>query len=181
MIARGNHLRSVNTGEMRIVIQEEKVINYRLYRLSLVERKKVHEIITDLMENGIIRESTSPYASPVLLVKKKNGKDRMCIDYRALNKITVKDRYPLPLIEDQLDRLGNGKLFTTLDMASGFYQIPVAADSINKTAFITPDGHYEFLRIPFGLANAPAVYQRAINKALGNLKDSTALVYINDI
>ncbi|XP_026675096.1 uncharacterized protein LOC108631976, partial [Ceratina calcarata] len=93
----------------------------------------------------------------------------------------VWDRYPLPLIEDQLDRLGKGKLFTTLDMAAGFHQIPIAADSIDKTAFVTTDGHYEYLRMPFGLCNAPAVFQKAINTAFGSLRNSTALVYLDDI
>lgn len=84
-------------------------------------------------------------------------------DYRELNAHTIKDRYPLPLIENQLDRLGRGKLFTSLDMFSGFHQIPIDLNPIHKTAFVTPDGHYEYL--PFGLTNAPAVFQRSINKA----------------
>ncbi|XP_043262439.1 uncharacterized protein LOC122403150 [Colletes gigas] len=151
------------------------------HTLTSVEREKVRGIIDELLANEIIRESTSPYASPIILVKKKNGEDRMCVDFRALNKITVKDRFPLPLIEDQLDRLGMGKYFTTLDMASGFYQVPIAEGSIAKTAFVTPDGHYEFLRMPFGLTNAPAVFQRAVNKALRNLRYKFALVYLDDI
>ncbi|CAK9806275.1 Retrovirus-related Pol polyprotein from transposon 297 [Anthophora plagiata] len=181
MTATGSKVRRVSTGEMKIVTREERVVSYHPYRLSIFEREKVRGIIEELIENEIIRESTSPYASPIILVKKKNGEDRMCVDFRALNKITVKDRYPLPLIEDQIDRLGSGKYFTTLDMASGFYQIPIAEDSIEKTAFVTPDGHYEFRRMPFGLCNAPAVFQRAINKALGNLRNSIALVYLDDI
>lgn len=137
--------------------------------MSSQEREIVRELIDDLLKNNIIRENNSPYASPITLVTKKNGQSRMCVDFRALNTITVKDRYPLPLIEDQLDALGSAKWFTALDMASGFYQIPIAADSIEKTAFVTPDGHFEFLRMPFGLANAPAVFQRAIHKALKDL------------
>ncbi|CAK9833137.1 Retrovirus-related Pol polyprotein from transposon 297 [Anthophora retusa] len=181
MITTGSKVRRVSTAEMKIVTREERVVSYHPYRLSIFEREKVRGIIEELLENEIIRESTSPYASPIILVKKKNGEDRMCVDFRALNKITVKDRYPLPLIEDQIDRLGSGKYFTTLDMASGFYQIPNAEDSIEKTAFVTPAGHYEFRRMPFGLCNAPAVFQRAINKALGNLGNSIALVYLDDI
>lgn len=100
---------------------------------------------------------------------------------RDLNAHTIKDRFPLPLIDDQLDRLGKGRIFTSLDMSSGFHQIPIHVNSIEKTAFITPDGHYEYLRMPFGLANAPATFQRAINKALGDLKDNVALVYLDDI
>jgi hypothetical protein len=105
----------------------------------------------------------------------------MCVDYRELNSHTIKDRYPLPLIDDQLDRLGKGKFFTSLDLASGFYQISISDESIEKTSFITPDGHYDYLRMPFGLANAPAVFQRALLNALGALKDSIAVVYLNDI
>lgn len=105
----------------------------------------------------------------------------MCVDYRELNAHTVKDKFPLPLIDDQLDRLGKGRIFTSLDMCAGFHQIPIDEESIEKTAFVTPDGHFEYLRMPFGLANAPAVFQRSINKALGQLKDNTALVYLDDI
>lgn len=90
----------------------------------------------------------------------------MCVDYSDLNLITIKDRYPILRIDDQLDALAKAKWFCSLDMTSGFYQIPVEEESIQKTAFVTPDGHYEFLRMPFGLTNAPAVFQRAINKAL---------------
>ncbi|XP_046142832.1 uncharacterized protein LOC123988087 [Osmia bicornis bicornis] len=176
-----SYKRCVNTGEINIKLKEDKIIHYHPYRLSITEREKVREVINELLLNNVIRESTSPFASPIILVKKKNGKDRMCVDFRALNRITIKDRYPLPLKSDQLDRLSKGKYFTILDMASGFYQIPVAQDSIEKTAFVTPDGHYEFLRMPFGLANAPGVFQRAINKALGTLRNSVALVYIDDV
>jgi hypothetical protein len=105
----------------------------------------------------------------------------MCVDYRELNSHTIKDRYPLPLIDDQLDRLGKGKFFTSLDLASGFHQIPISDESIEKTGFITPDGHYDSLRMPFGLANAPAVFQRALLNALGALKHSIAVVYLDDI
>lgn len=134
-----------------------------------------------MLKNNIIRESSSPFSSPVLLVKKKDGSDRLCVDYRALNRISEKNSFPLPLIDDQLDRLGTEKYFTVLDMAAGFHQIPIDEESVHKTAFVTPDGHYEYLRVPFGLANAPATFQHAINKALGSLKDNVALVYLDDV
>lgn len=134
------------------------------------------------MNNNIIRESVSPYASPVILVRKKDSSDRLCVDYRALNRITVKDRYPLPLIDDQLDRLGKACYFSTLDMTSGFHGIPIEKEtSVEKTAFVTPDGHYEWLRVPFGLCNGPSSFQRAINIALGALKSTIALPYIDDV
>lgn len=94
-------------------------------------------MILELLENKIIRESSSPYASPVILVKKKTGDYRMCVDYRKLNAITVKDKYPLPLIKEQIDKLGGYRYFTGLDLASGYYQVPLATESVEKTAFIT--------------------------------------------
>lgn len=178
----GNNVSVVNTGELEIKLKNpDKIVQRRPFRLSPVEREKVKSIISDLKSNGIIRESSSPFSSPILLVKKKDGSDRLCVDFRELNANTLRDHYPLPLIADQIDKLGKARYFTCLDMAAGFYQIPIAANSIGKTGFVTPDGQYEFLRMPFGLCNAPSVYQRAINKALGDYKDKIALVYIDDI
>ncbi|BES94514.1 Hypothetical Protein NTJ_07326 [Nesidiocoris tenuis] len=181
MITTGNRVRPVINTSMSIKLEKDIVVNRHPYRLSAHERCAVRDIISDLLTNNIIRESDSPYASPITLVKKKDNSYRMCVDFRELNRLTIKDRYPLPLIEDQLDRLGNNQYFTSLDMASGFHQIPIAEDSILKSAFVTPDGHYEYLRMPFGLANAPAVFQHAVNKALGPLRHSVAVVYLDDI
>lgn len=116
-----------------------------------------------------------------MLVKKKNDDYRLCVDYRALNKKTVKDSYPMPVIDDQLDRLSGNKFFTSLDLASGYHQIPVAEESRHLTAFVTPDGHYEYTRMPFGLVNAPAVFQQIINKALGSKRFELAIPYLDDI
>ncbi|XP_039749185.1 uncharacterized protein LOC120625970 [Pararge aegeria] len=131
-------------------------------------------MVDELLVNNIVRESNSPYASPALLVNKKNGEKRLCIDYRALNKITVKDKYPMPRIEDLVDRLQSYKVFTSLDLKSGYYQIAMHRDSIEKTAFITEDGHFEFLRLPFGLANASSCFQQMMNKTLESLKSMGA-------
>lgn len=176
----GNAVSCVNNTTMHIRLKDEFVVNRNPYRLSINERQIVHDIVKDLLANNIIQESESPFASPIILVKKKEGSYRLCCDYRELNSHTIRDRYPLPLVEDQLDRLGKGKIFTSVDMSSGFHQIPIDPESVHKTAFITPDGHFEYLRMPFGLANAPAVFQRAINKALGDLKNTVALVYLDD-
>ncbi|KAL0878503.1 hypothetical protein ABMA27_003597 [Loxostege sticticalis] len=194
LFTRGFAKSRVNTGTLEIRLKnKDKFVERRPYRLSPVEREKVREIVSELIENNIVRESKSPYSSPVILVKKKNGDDRMCIDYRELNANTIRDHYPLPLISDQIDQLEGGKYYSSLDMASGFHQIPISEDSIEKTAFITPDGLYEYLTMPFGLCNAPSVYQRCINRALGTLlnpgsannadhpNDSVAQVYIDDV
>lgn len=116
-----------------------------------------------------------------MLVNKKDGSHRLCVDYRELNSNTVSDRYPLPLISDQIARLRGAKYFTCLDMASGYYQIPLHADSVECTAFVTPDGQYEFLAMPFGLKNAPSVFQRTVMQALGDLANTFGVVYMDDV
>lgn len=145
-------------GEMTIQLTSNKPICYRPYRLAIAERPTVRNKVEQLLASGVIQESNSDYASPIILVPKKNGEVRLCVDYRALNRITVKDRYPLPVIDDLLDRLAGTKYFTTLDMASDYHQVPMHSNSIHKTAFVTPDGHYEYMRVPFGLANAPSCF-----------------------
>lgn len=167
--------------EMHIKVLDDSPISYKPYRLPFAERKIVQSMIDELLHNQIIQESQSEYASPIVLVKKKNNDYRLCVDYRALNKKTVKDRYPMPVIDDQLDRLSGNRFFTSLDLASGYHQIPVAEESRHLTAFITPDGHYEYTRMPFGLVNAPAVFQQMINKALGPKRFELAIPYLDDI
>lgn len=167
--------------EINIDLTSTNPVCYNPYRLPENQRSALKDIISDLVANNIIRESTSAYASPVILVPKPNNSLRLCVDYRKLNLITVKQKFPLPLIDDQIDKLVNFEYFTLLDLFSGYYQIPVAADSIHKTAFITPDGHYEFLRMSFGLCNAPYVFQRMMNKIMNELEDGTAFPYLDDI
>lgn len=174
-------LGKTNLTEMHIKLKDDSPVTYRPYRMSFPEREKVKEMIEDLCANGIIRESESEYASPIIVVSKKTGDLRLCVDYRALNKKTYKDKYPMPLIEDQIDRLNGQKYFTTLDLASGYHQIPVAEDSKHLTAFITQDGHYEYNRMPFGLCNAPAIFQRLIHKILNTKKIPGVLAYMDDI
>jgi hypothetical protein len=143
----GNNIPSpITTGEFKIRLTSDKEIKYRPYRLSIAERETVRTLIKDLMDNSIIRPSQSPYASPALLVRKKNGEPRLVVDFRALNRMTVKDRKC------------HSKWFTT-DMAAGFHQIKVHPDSVEKLAFITPEGQFEYLRMPFDLANAPSIFQ----------------------
>lgn len=167
--------------EMTIELTDDRPVVYRPYRLSFTEKEQVREIINELIENDVIQESNSDFASPILMVQKKTGEQRLCVDYRALNNKTKKDCFPLPLIDDQLVNLSGNSFFTTLDLASGYYQVPMADDSRRYTGFVTPDGHFEFKRMPFGLANAPAVFQRAINKMLGAKRFESALAYLDDI
>lgn len=176
-----NKLRKTDLVAMKIKCVSDVLIVYRPYRMPEVEKAIARDLIQVLSDNNIVRESCSPYASLIMLVKKKTDDYRLVVDYRRLNAITIKDRYPLPRIEDEINKLGGNKYFTGLDLAQGFYQVPMEEESVEKTAFVTPDGHYEFLRMLFGLSNSPAVFQRLINKALGELKDSIAFPYIDDI
>jgi hypothetical protein len=170
-----------NLNEMTITLKDKTPVVYRPYRLAYSERDKVKGMIKEMLDCGIVTESTSSYASPIILVKKKTGDQRLCVDYRALNSKTVKEHYPLPRIEDQIDQLGGFEYFITLDLASGYYQIPIAPDSQDKTSFVTPDGQYQFTRMPFGLANAPSVFQKTINKMLKDVKNNEAYAFMDDI
>lgn len=135
-----------------------------------------------MLERKIIRPSILNFSSPIVLTKKKNGTYRLCVDYRSLNKITIKDRYPLPLIDDQIDRLANSCYFTSLDLRDGFHQITVDENSIKFTSFVTPEGQYEYLKMPFGLANALAAFQRYINTIFQPLlEEEKILLYLDDI
>ena len=141
---------------------------------------KIQKQIEEWLDNGIIRHSTSPYSSPIVMSQKKSGEYRLCIDYRALNKISVPLPYPMQHMGTILERVAGSKFFAKLDLSSGFLQIPMDEDSIPLTAFSTADGHYEFLRMPFGLRNAPLHFQAVMNKALQNLLHRNLEVYIDD-
>ena len=152
-----------------------------IYRLSLRERKEVDATIKDLLDKQLIVPSTSPFGAPILFVGKKDGTLRMCVDYRALNKLTVKNRYPLPRIDDLLDQLVGASYFTSLDLASGYHQIRIHNPDIPKTAFRTPLGHFEWKVMPFGLCNAPATFQNTMNNLFGYRIGQFVLVYMDDI
>ena len=151
------------------------------YRMSQPELAEMKKQLTELRKKGFIRPSKSPYGAPVLFVKKKDGTFRMCIDYRGLNKITIKDRYPLPLIEELLDRLAGAKYFSKIDLRSGYHQIRIADEDVEKTAFRTRYGHFEYLVMPFGLTNAPATFMRTMNEIFQELLDSCVIVFLDDI
>ncbi len=134
-----------------------------------------------MLKQGVIRPSNSPWASPIVIVKKKDGTDRFCIDFRKLNQITRKDAFPLPNITEILDQLGKAQIFSSLDLASGYWQIPMLDRDKEKTAFTTFMGLFEWTVMPFGLTNAPATFQRAMQFVLTGLQGKSCLVYIDDI
>ncbi|XP_046407908.1 uncharacterized protein LOC124172512 [Ischnura elegans] len=166
---------------MSINLSKEETVDGKPYHLPYAKRAVVNEAVQELLSAGIIRESTSEYASPVLLVKKKTGEERLCVDYRRLNAITKKERAIVSPIEEQLDQLAGNEYFTTLDLACGYYQVPVAEESKHLTAFVTSDGLYAFNRMPFGLVNAPAVFSRMMKIVERKMKPLKILVYMDDI
>lgn len=167
---------------MKLLLKDDEPVNLRPRRLTLAEKNEVNKQIDEWLETGIVQLSVSDYASPIVLVKKKDGSTRLCVDYRLLNKKVIKDRYPLPLIEDQLDALQDAKVFSTLDLKNGFFHVPVDDASRKYTAFVVPDGHYEFVKMPFGLCNAPAVFQKFINVVFKDLiRQHVVLIYMDDL
>ena len=149
------------------------------YRHSPVENEEIRRQVKTMLERGFIRPSISEYAAPIIVIKKKDGGMRMCIDYQALNKVTKSDRYPLPRIDDLLDKLAGSKYFTKLDLLSGYWQLRVKEGDEHKLAFVTQDGLFEPLVLPFGVKGGPSVFQRMVNTLFVNEK--SVLVYLHDI
>ncbi|GJZ61922.1 putative reverse transcriptase domain-containing protein [Tanacetum coccineum] len=151
------------------------------YRLAPSEMKELSEQLQELSDKGFIRPSSSPWGAPVLFVKKKDGSFRKCIDYRELNKLTIKNRYPLPRIDDLFDQLQGSSVYSKIDLRSGYHQLRVREEDIPKTAFRTRYGHYEFQVMPFGLTNAPAVFMDLMNRVCKPYLDKFVIVFIDDI
>ncbi|GJX86154.1 putative reverse transcriptase domain-containing protein [Tanacetum coccineum] len=151
------------------------------YRLAPSEMEELSTQLQELSDKGFIRPSSSPWGAPVLFVKKKDGSFRMCIDYRELNKLTVKNRYPLPRIDDLFDQLQGSSVYSKIDLRSGYHQLRVRNEDIPKTAFRTRYGHYEFQVMPFGLTNAPAVFMDLMNRVCRPYLDKFVIVFIDDI
>ncbi|UYV75173.1 hypothetical protein LAZ67_12002747, partial [Cordylochernes scorpioides] len=174
-------IKPTSTVKHKINTGDQSPIKQRPYRVAPSERRLIQDEVNKMIENHIVKPSESPRSSPVILVRKKDGTWRFCVDYRRLNKITKKDVYPLPRIDDALDSLAGSSYFSTMDLRSGYWQIEVDEKDREKTAFITPDGLYEFQVMPFGLCNAPATFERMIDSVLGSLKWNMCLCYLDDI
>ena len=164
----------INTGDSSPIRQPVR-------RVPPIRRDEARTLLQGMLQKGVIKPSTSPWASPIVLVKKKDGSTRFCVDYRKVNHVTRKDAYPLPRVDDILDTLAGSQYFSTLDLLSGYWQVEVDQEDQDKTAFCTPDGLFEFQVMPFGLCNAPATFQRLMELVLAGLQWTTCLVYLDDV
>jgi len=164
-----------------IEVTTARPLSQQPYRVSPVKQEAIAKEVAKLKALDCVEDSTSPWASPVVLVSKPDGSWRFCVDFRNLNAHTVRDVYPLPRIQDTLHLLGGNSYFTTLDLLSGFWQISLTGEARQKTAFITPQGLYQFKVMPMGLANAPATFQRSMDVVLAGLKHVCCMVYVDDI
>ena len=165
-----------------VIQTDSPPIKQRFYAISPAVQKHIDKELDDMLKQGVIERSNSPWSSPVLLIPKKDGSYRFCVDYRKLNSVTTRDAYPLPLISETLDQLRDARFLTSLDIKSAYWQIPVAESSRQYTAFTVPNrGLFQFKRLPFGLHNAPATWQRFIDDVLGYDLRPFVFVYLDDI
>ncbi|KAK1618860.1 hypothetical protein QYE76_024377 [Lolium multiflorum] len=151
------------------------------YKMGPKELKELKEQLDDLEQKGFIQESISPWGSPVIFVDKRDGGRRMCGDYRNLNNVTIKNKYPLPRIQDLFDQVRGAGVFSKIDLRSGYHQIKIKKEDVPKTAFVSRYGHHEYLVVPFGLTNAPAIFMNLMNKIFMPYLDKFVIVFIDDI
>lgn len=156
-------------------------VKVRPYRYPYFQKAEISRLVDNMIADGIIQPNRSPYSSPVIHVRKSDRTWRFCVDYRALNNITVKDAYPIPTVDEIFDELHDVKFFSKIDLKAGFHQIRVSPSSIEKTAFRTPEGHYEFLVMPFGLCNAPSTFQSTMNIVFKSQLRKSVMVFFDDI
>ena len=166
---------------LRLLILRSKPLSKAPYRMSPTELAEMRKWLTELLDAGYIQPSKAPYGAPILFQKKQDGSLRMCVDYRALNKVTVKYKYPVPLIQDLFDKLTKAVYFTKLDLGSGYWQVRIAEGDEPKTTCVTRYGSYEILVMPFGLTNASATFCNLMNDVFYEYVDHFAVVYLDDI
>ena len=165
----------------RIDVGDSATIRAPFRRVPLAKQAEVDRMVEEMKEQGVIEPSHSPWSSPIVLVKKKDGSTRFCVDYRRVNDVTEKDSYPLPRIDDTLDTISGSRWFSTLDLKSGYWQVEVHPNDREKTAFSVGSGLWQFTVMPFGLFNAPATFERLMESILRALHWKTCVVYLDDV
>ena len=172
---------STDVLQHEIITDGASPIRQRFQRLSPEKRAEMRMMLNDMLKKNLISPSKSPWTAPIVLVKKRDGTCRFCVDYRQVNGVTRKGAYPLPRVDDILETLAGSQLFSTLDLVSGYWQVEVKPENQEKTASVTSEGLYEFNVLPFGLCNGPATFQRLMNILLAGIQWHDCLVYLDDI